>query len=292
MSLAALSVAALVIALVVSTVSQINIGVLAIVMAWIVGVYLGGMKAEQVLAGFPVSLFLTLVGVTLLFAAGAGQWNARTAGAARGAALPGRARPDSNPVLPSDGRAVVERAGKHRGDRLDGTTRNGRGGTLRHSAVPHGDHDRQRRQRRIGLPHRSDRRHRQPAGREDRTARCAMDDLREQLHRPRGGRVRGLFPARRLEAAAPAGTMALPSRRIGARPTSRGRRDRRAPIPPKPLSRRHWLTLDCHWRADRQRHRLQRERRHGGARRRARPHADPGRKRRRARSRRCRGTSS
>jgi len=67
MSLAALSVAALVLALVVSTISQINIGVLAIVMAWIVGVYLGGMKTEQVLAGFPVSLFLTLVGVTLLF---------------------------------------------------------------------------------------------------------------------------------------------------------------------------------------------------------------------------------
>ena len=68
MSLAALSLTALVIALAVSCVSQLNIGVLAIVLAWLVGVYAGGMRVEQVLAGFPVSLFVTLVGVTLLFA--------------------------------------------------------------------------------------------------------------------------------------------------------------------------------------------------------------------------------
>jgi di/tricarboxylate transporter len=68
MSLAALSLAALVTALIVSCVSPINIGVLALVLAWIVGVYFGGMRVEQVLAGFPVSLFLTLVGITLLFA--------------------------------------------------------------------------------------------------------------------------------------------------------------------------------------------------------------------------------
>jgi len=66
-TLAALSLAALVIALVVSCISQLNIGVLAIVLAWIVGVYAGGMRLEQVLAGFPVSLFVTLVGITLLF---------------------------------------------------------------------------------------------------------------------------------------------------------------------------------------------------------------------------------
>jgi di/tricarboxylate transporter len=66
-TLAALSLTALVIALAVSCVSQLNIGVLAIVLAWIVGVYAGGLRLEQVLAGFPVSLFVTLVGVTLLF---------------------------------------------------------------------------------------------------------------------------------------------------------------------------------------------------------------------------------
>jgi di/tricarboxylate transporter len=73
MSLAALSLAALVLALAVSCVSPINIGVLSIVLAWVVGIYFGGMRIEQVLAGFPVSLFLTLAGVTLLFAQAQGN---------------------------------------------------------------------------------------------------------------------------------------------------------------------------------------------------------------------------
>ncbi len=68
MSLAALSLSALVAALTISCVSDINIGMLAIVFAWIVGVYFGGMTIEQVVAGFPTALFLTLVGLTLLFA--------------------------------------------------------------------------------------------------------------------------------------------------------------------------------------------------------------------------------
>ena len=53
MSLAVLSLSALVLALVISCVSELNIGVLSIVFAWIVGVYLGGMKLDQVIAGFP-----------------------------------------------------------------------------------------------------------------------------------------------------------------------------------------------------------------------------------------------
>jgi di/tricarboxylate transporter len=41
--------------------------VLALALAWIVGVYVGSMTLNEVLAGFPVQLFLTLAGVTLLF---------------------------------------------------------------------------------------------------------------------------------------------------------------------------------------------------------------------------------
>ena len=67
MSLAAISLAALVLALVISCVSSVNIGFLAIVLAWIVGTYVGGIPVAEVIAGFPTSLFLTLVGVTLLF---------------------------------------------------------------------------------------------------------------------------------------------------------------------------------------------------------------------------------
>ena len=59
---------AVILALLVSCTSSVHVGFLAIVLAWIVGVYFGGMSVDQVIAGFPTSLFLTLVGVTLLFA--------------------------------------------------------------------------------------------------------------------------------------------------------------------------------------------------------------------------------
>jgi len=68
MSLATLSLAALVVAMIVSCVSSVHVGFLSIVLAWLVGVYFGGMRVEQVIAGFPSGLFLTLVGITLLFA--------------------------------------------------------------------------------------------------------------------------------------------------------------------------------------------------------------------------------
>lgn len=62
------SVIALLLAIILSMVSRLNIGLLAIALAWIVGVFIAGMKAEAVMAGFPATLFLTLTGVTLLFA--------------------------------------------------------------------------------------------------------------------------------------------------------------------------------------------------------------------------------
>ncbi len=68
MSVAALALAALAAAVAISCVSSVNVGLLSIVFAWLVGVYAGGMRVDQVLAGFPTALFLTLVGVTLLFA--------------------------------------------------------------------------------------------------------------------------------------------------------------------------------------------------------------------------------
>ncbi|MDQ6700147.1 MAG: SLC13 family permease [Acidobacteriota bacterium] len=67
MNLAYWSLGALILTIVVSCATEMNAGVLAIALAWLVGVVLGGMKAEQIVAGFPSSLFLTLVGVILLF---------------------------------------------------------------------------------------------------------------------------------------------------------------------------------------------------------------------------------
>ena len=68
MTPAVLSLLALVVALGVSMASRINVGWLAMASAWLIGVYAAGLRPDVVLAGFPVSLFLTLVGVTLLFA--------------------------------------------------------------------------------------------------------------------------------------------------------------------------------------------------------------------------------
>jgi Na+/H+ antiporter NhaD/arsenite permease-like protein len=89
MSAALASVLALGTAIVLSMVSRINVGLVAIAAAWIIGVYVAGMKPEAVLSGFPASLFLTLCGVTLLFAVA--DANKSLAGlAARAAGLIGR----------------------------------------------------------------------------------------------------------------------------------------------------------------------------------------------------------
>ena len=67
MNLAWISLAALIIAITLSMVTSVNVGIMSLAFAWIVGVYLGGMPVNQVIASFPIQLFLTLVGVTLLF---------------------------------------------------------------------------------------------------------------------------------------------------------------------------------------------------------------------------------
>ena len=68
MPLAWLSFGALVAAIALSCFTELNVGVIALVLAWIVGVYIGGLSLGELLDGFPVQLFLTLAGVTMLFA--------------------------------------------------------------------------------------------------------------------------------------------------------------------------------------------------------------------------------
>ena len=68
MSLAWISVGALVLAVTLSCTTAINVGVLSLALALAVGVFLAGMTPAQVLEGFPTDLLVTLVGVTLLFA--------------------------------------------------------------------------------------------------------------------------------------------------------------------------------------------------------------------------------
>jgi di/tricarboxylate transporter len=66
MNLAWLSLGALLIAILVSCFSRLHVGVLSIAFAGLLGIY-ARMSLNDVIGGFPTSLFLTLCGVTLLF---------------------------------------------------------------------------------------------------------------------------------------------------------------------------------------------------------------------------------
>lgn len=65
---ALLTLLALILALVLSMTTRVNVGLVSIALAWAIGVYAAGMKVDAVTAGFPSGLFITLTGVTFLFA--------------------------------------------------------------------------------------------------------------------------------------------------------------------------------------------------------------------------------
>src|SRR5215207_10552385 len=68
MSAEVLSILALCVMFVVATILPVNMGVLAFVGAFLVGTLVAGMATKDIIAGFPADLFLTLVGITYLFA--------------------------------------------------------------------------------------------------------------------------------------------------------------------------------------------------------------------------------
>ena len=63
-----ISIYALMAMFVVATIWPINMGVLAFVGAFLVGTLMAGQTTKEIIAGFPGGLFLTLVGITWLFA--------------------------------------------------------------------------------------------------------------------------------------------------------------------------------------------------------------------------------
>ncbi len=67
MSPATLSLVALLVVIVASFSGKLNVGVLAVAVAWPIAIYAAGWKADALMATFPTSLFLTLLGVTMLF---------------------------------------------------------------------------------------------------------------------------------------------------------------------------------------------------------------------------------
>jgi hypothetical protein len=101
MNLAWLSLAALVVAILVSCFSRLNVGILGLAFAWLVGVYVGGMSLADVLAGFPARRRHAAL------LAGADQRHARQAGAQRRGRVRRQRRTDPRDVLPA-----------RRGDRL------------------------------------------------------------------------------------------------------------------------------------------------------------------------------
>jgi di/tricarboxylate transporter len=68
MTPAVASLLALVAVVLASLFSRLNVGVLAVALAWPIALYLAGWKVDALMQAFPAALFLTLVGVTLLFA--------------------------------------------------------------------------------------------------------------------------------------------------------------------------------------------------------------------------------
>ncbi|MFI9551407.1 SLC13 family permease [Nonomuraea endophytica] len=68
MSAELLSILALILMFVVATAFPVNLGALALVGAFLVGTLAAGMGTDDILGAFPGSLFVILVGVTLLFA--------------------------------------------------------------------------------------------------------------------------------------------------------------------------------------------------------------------------------
>ena len=68
MSIALVALLALVITLALSMTTHVNVGLVAIALAWLIGVYVAKLRPEVLVSGFPSALFITLAGVTMLFA--------------------------------------------------------------------------------------------------------------------------------------------------------------------------------------------------------------------------------
>jgi di/tricarboxylate transporter len=67
-SIPVISLIALLIAIVISCFTPLNVGTLALGLALVVGVWLGGVKVATIIQGYPTSLFILLAGTTYLFA--------------------------------------------------------------------------------------------------------------------------------------------------------------------------------------------------------------------------------
>jgi Na+/H+ antiporter NhaD/arsenite permease-like protein len=63
-----ISLIALAVAVVVGIVRNVNVGPLSMAIALVIGYYIGGVKIRDLIAGYPVNVFIMLAGITYLFA--------------------------------------------------------------------------------------------------------------------------------------------------------------------------------------------------------------------------------
>lgn len=64
---AALSLAAIVVAIAVGTLGRVNVGLVSIAFAFVIGRFMVGMPSGEIVGGWPLGLFFMLLGMTLLF---------------------------------------------------------------------------------------------------------------------------------------------------------------------------------------------------------------------------------
>ena len=199
MNLAYVSLAALVVAILVSCFTELNVGILALALAWVVGVYIGGIPLNDVIGGFPVSLFLTLAGVTLLFSQA--QMNGTLDRIAHRAVRMCRGNAGLIPMmffilgcgLASLGPGNISTAA------LLGADGDGDRRARGDSSVPDDHHGRQRRAGGRALAVRADRRHRERADDQDWPAGPRVVYLLDESGRPRRGGIRRVFSVRWLK---------------------------------------------------------------------------------------------
>jgi len=65
--IASLSILAILAAIAIGTLGRVNIGLVSIAFAFLIGHFLVGLPASQIVAGWPIGLFFMLLGMTLLF---------------------------------------------------------------------------------------------------------------------------------------------------------------------------------------------------------------------------------
>ena len=170
LDLAWISLGALLIVIVVSCFSRVNPGVLAIVLAWIVGVYVRPLfrsihhqqeSRRRRHVGLSCRPVLDAGRRHTAVHASSAQRHAAGGGPAGGAWLPGQRRHDPDHVLPGDDAVFLDRRGQHRWRSLHGAPGDGHRRAGPHPGVPHVHHGGARVIGRRLVANRADRHHRQ-----------------------------------------------------------------------------------------------------------------------------------